>query len=307
MDDVVEQVSADTGVDTQSSEQVESAEAAPQEDALKYEKGVSLSEKLAKNPNALNEAELADLDKLEKFKWNGKVMTAKELKAMAMMQSDYTKKTQAIAEQKKYQENLAFDLENVKNNPSLVDAFKRIYPKEYHRFIDFVVSNATGTEAKVQPAQGQAAEAPKVEAAKPEAEVKPDPRLEELYNHYQETQQQAATEKVNALFDRLNQKFPDADEGKIIAKVQSLIELSQRDNRYSRPTDKDIESMFKNEHEKYNSTLKERLSKMIAEQKKANVKGSAPLGGGGTPGQAPVMPRTIKEAGQLALSDPNFS
>lgn len=310
----IEQVGSDAGT------QSDVVEAAPvtstqetsssQSEIPQYEKGVSLSEKLSQSNQKAVQKEIdniTDLSKLEKFRWNGKVLTAKELEKMAMFQSDYTKKTQSIAEQRKYQENLAYDLENIKNNPSLVDAFKRIYPKEYHKFVDFVVNAAETSQGANKTTNGQANASMSSAEEKPEAQSKPDPRLEELYNHYQETQQQAATEKINALFDRCNQKYPDADEGKIIAKVQSLYELAQRDGRYSRPSEKDIENMFKVEHEKYNNTLKERLSKMIAEQKKANVKGAAPLAGGGVPGKAPASPRTLKEATSLALSDPNFS
>lgn len=296
-----EEQAVDTSTDTQVQEtqapETESQEQAPEKDELAFEKGVKLSEKLQKNPDL---EDIVDLGKLPKFKWNGKTLTAKELQAMAMMQSDYTKKTQEISQSKKYYENLYYDLENVKKDPKLASEFKRVYPKSFHSYLDHALSSVPQPAEDTNAAQQQkAVEEKKVEPV--------DPRLDEMYNFYKEQRLASSQEKVDALFDRLTSKYPDADEAKIISRVQTLIDLSKREpDKYQRPDDAAIEKLFKQEHEGFQSKVKEQVSRMLDEQRKANARGRGPLAGGATPGQAPKMPKTIKEATELALADPNF-
>jgi hypothetical protein len=115
-------------VDVESQEQESS-------DELKHD-GEKLSEKIDKNPDILTNSQISELEKLEKIKYNGKVLSgkdlARELKEGSLRLSDYTKKTQAIAEERKYYDNLAVDLQKLKANPALVDQFKSIYPQKFH-------------------------------------------------------------------------------------------------------------------------------------------------------------------------------
>ena len=296
---------ADTSVDTQESTQsTESTEVqvSPKEPDLGYEKGVKLSEKLDGKTSDKEIEDIVDLGKLQKFKWNGKTLTASELQKMAMMQADYTKKTQEISAEKKYYSNLYYDLNNVKKNPALISEFKRIYPKQFHSYLDSItdeISDATNTAAAAPQAQAK--------QSSPEAQQPIDPRTEEMYNFYKEQRQMASQEKVDALFDRLGSQYKDADEAKVIARVQTLIELSKREpDKYQRPDDATIEKLFKQEHEAFQAKVKEHMNRMLDEQRKANARGRGPAAGGAIPGSAPKMPKTIKEATALALQDPNF-
>lgn len=292
----VDSAPIDTPEATESTENVANESTENKEADLSYEKGVKLSEKLQKNPDL---EDIVDLGKLPKFKWNGKTLTAKELQSMAMMQSDYTKKTQEISQTKKYYENLYYDLNNVKNNPALVAEFKRIYPKQFHAYLDSVMSEVS--QKPVAPLQEPAKQ------SSPEKEAAVDPRLEEMYNFYKEQRQQSSQEKVDALFDRLSSKYTDADEAKVIARVQTLIELSKREpDKYQRPDEAAIEKLFKQEHEAFQTKLKEQVNRVLDEQRKANARGRGPASGGAIPGTAPKLPKTIKEATALALQDPNF-
>lgn len=84
--------------------------------------------------------EITELDKLEKFKWQGKEYSPKDLQNMVLMRQDYTRKTQELSEARKYVDNLEVDLEAVKNDPSLADKFKEIYPEQYHKYLDYILS-----------------------------------------------------------------------------------------------------------------------------------------------------------------------
>ncbi len=268
-------------------------ESARESNDLSYEKGVSLSDKMKDNPGATLE-QVLELDKLEKFKWNGKVLTPKDLKSMAMMQSDYTKKTQELSSERKYWDNLNFDLKNVKNNPALVEEFKKEYPEKFHGFLDFVARQ-----------DSQQASADVSHETKPQEPTQVnDPRLEEVYKHYQEQKLELAKSKIDSLFDKMGSKYPDADEEKVLARAQLMYEMHKKDpHNHLRPDDKKIEELFKMEHEGFNKKLSERQSKLLNEQKKANDLGKGPGAGGGIPGQAPRMAKTIKEATEMFRSD----
>lgn len=300
-EDQVTDTSSDSLV-TESTENVTNDSATNTNDSkepdLSYEKGVKLSEKLDGKTVPKEIEDIVDLGKLQKFKWNGKTLTAGELQKMAMMQADYTKKTQEISQEKKYYSNLYYDLNNVKTNPQLASEFKRIYPKQFHSYLDSVLADASQAGA---PQQTQAKE------SSPEKQAAVDPKLDEMYNFYKEQRQAASQEKVDALFDRLTNKYTNADEAKIISRVQTLIELSKREpDKYQRPDDATIEKLFKQEHEAFDTKVKEHMNRMLDAQRKANASGRGPAAGGAIPGSAPKLPRTIKEATAMALNDPNF-
>ena len=251
-------------------EVVESTDAAPSSDA-------------APSPESAPQApQIADLDSMKKFRFEGKEWTPKDFKGSFMMQADYTRKTQALAEERKYYDNLDADLKAVKGNPALAAEFKKIYPSKFHSYLDYV-SAAT-------PAQ---------DPNKKYAEL--DPNVAAEFNEvksYMKTQQVAAINaELDARFKVLSEKYPYADEEAAIARAQAAhakgIPLNDQnwDSIWKAVNDKNVE-LFK----KYGSAA-------VNKQKNANLKGKDAASGGGIPGQAPKQPRTIKEAGRLALQE----
>lgn len=296
LEEQVDSQTIDTQESTQSNETTDNTKES-QDDGLQYEKGVKLSEKLQKQPDL---EDIVDLGKLPKFKWNGKTLTAKELQNMAMMQSDYTKKTQEISQNKKYYENLYHDLNYIKNNPDKVEEFRKVYPKSFHSYLDSVMADLAQTTKP----QG---EAPTEQKTAPDKSQTVDPRFDEVYNFYKEQRQQSTQEKVDALFDRLTTKFPNADEEKVISRVQILRELSKKDpSNYKEPNDQEVEKLFKQDHEAFEKRLQDHTKRILDEQRKANARGRAPGPGGAIPGQAPKIAKSIREATELALQDPNL-
>lgn len=287
-----------TTADSQSTETQSTGE----QDPLAYEKGISLSDKLDKNPNSLQQ--ILELDKLEKFKWEGKEYTPAQLKKMAMQEADYTKKTQQIAaerksfqETEKYNTNLYHDLQKIKANPSLVDEFKKIYPEKYHQYVDLIAANATMNKETNPASQTQSAQ----------AEFK-DPRVDEVFDWVSEQKLQTAVVQVNATFDKLTAQYPDASEREVIGQAQHLLALhKQNPQEYKKPDEKTIEELFKASQEDRLGFAKGYQSRLIKSQQAANAKGTGPGAGGGTPGGAPKVARTLKEASALALQDPGFT
>lgn len=271
-----------------------------QQTPLEYQKGVSLSEKIGQNPDALQQ--ILDLDKVEKFRWNGREYTRDALKKEIMFHKDYTQKTQKIAEErkafeerKKFDDNLYADIEKVKANPALAEEFKKTYPEFYHKLVDYLVPQGTIEKEAIATTD-----------KKGQQEFK-DPRVDEVYQYVNEQKQRTAEVEVNALFDKLSTKYPDASEREVIGQVQHLLALhKQSPQEFKKPDDKTIEDLFSKSQEERINFAKSYGSKNFKAQKQANVKGAGPGAGGGVPGTAPKVARTIKEATALAMQDPAF-
>lgn len=227
---------------------------------------------------------IPDLDSMEKFKYGGREMTAKELRSEMMMQSDYTKKTQAMAEERKYHDNLRADLAAVKANPSLAEKFKSIYPERFHAYLEYVTPSQQA-RAEAQPTQQRYAEI--------------DPNVMQRFQRMEADMTQREVAAINAQLDakfsKLSEKFPFADEEAAIARAQTLQERGEK------LTDQVWENIWKSVHDKNEGRFKQIQSAQAQKQKTANAKGKDAAQGGGIPGQAPVKPKTIKEASKFAL------
>jgi hypothetical protein len=228
---------------------------------------------------------IPDLDSMEKFKYGGREMTPKELQSMVLMQSDYTKKTQALSEERKYYDNLSADLAAVKSNPALVDKFKSIYPEKFHSYLGYV--------AQQQPAQTQSPQNSQYAQIDPQVMQ----RFQRIEADMNERSVAAINAELDAKFSKLSEKFPYADEEAAIARAQALMDRGEK------ITDKMWEGIFKSVHEKNETTFKQRQAEITKKQKEANSRGKEASGGGGIPGQAPRSPKTIKEASKYALEE----
>jgi hypothetical protein len=234
--------------------------------------------------------QVVDLDSLERFKYAGRELTPKELQSMVMMQSDYTRKTQAIAEERKYYENLSIDLAAVKSNPALAERFRSVYPEKFHSYLEYV------SPAQTQTPQGQGQTQTQQYQMDPEFKR----RFESLESELNERKVAAIQAELDAKFKTLSEKYPLADEEAAVARAQALIDRGEK------LTDKVWESIWKSVHERNDGLFKKQYSAQFNKQKQANLKGKDAASGGGIPGQAPKQPRTIKEASDLARQDPNL-
>lgn len=232
--------------------------------------------------------QLLDLSTAKKYKWfDGNEITADDLRNGYLRQSDYTKKTQEIAQERKYYDNLNIDLAKVKTNPELATRFKEVYPEKYHAYLDYVI--AKNQERKEQQE--------KLDQAS-------DPRVDEVYDYYQKQRSELALQKVNTIFDNLSKKYNMAYEADVVAAANALIDRARAngDRRYE-PSEKEYEDLFKNSHAESQKRYDQHYKSKIEAQKSANAKGSDIGSGGGIPGQAPRQARTIKEATKFLEQD----
>lgn len=226
-------------------------------------------EQKAEQPSVL------DLDSVDKFKFNGREWTPKDLKSAYMMQSDYSRKMQEISQDRKYTDNLSQDVSAVIANPALVEEFKKIYPQKYHSVLDKILEKASPKQGLERPGS-------------------PDPvfvnRLDRLEKQIFEREVMAAEAEIDSKFKGFNEKYPYADEQVVIAQAQAILDKGEQIN------DKAFDTLFKQSHEKNQTRLEQIYSKKVGEQKKANSIAKDMGSGGGTLGKAPTKFKSIQEA-----------
>lgn len=226
--------------------------------------------------------EIFDLETVEKFKFGGKEWTQKELTSSVMMNADYTRKTQELSKERKYYDNLDADLKTLQGNPALIDQFKQIYPEKFHRYLDFI--QVANRENKSRQQAGM------------------DPqfmsRLEQVESRFREQEINAIEAQLDAKFTVLSKKYPFADEEAVIARAERLLESKPKGEKAL--SDSELEQLWKQVDSRGQELAKKHWGQRAQQQKEMNARGKDVAAGGGTPGQAPRRPRTIREASDLA-------
>lgn len=217
---------------------------------------------------------LTDIGSLEKFRFEGKEWTPKDLKSAFMMQSDYTNKTKEIAKERRFYAELEADLEHVKTNPALASEFKRLYPESFHSYLKYVL-----------PAQGaqQAAAQGAPEASDIDPRIKSE--IEQLRKIVTEDKVTAQTAKLEAWDNAFQSKYPNAD----IEAVYS--EAAKLDAKGTKITEQLWESLYKASESKFTGRADAYYKAKLEKQKLATAEAKDIGSGGGTPGQAPRRPR----------------
>lgn len=239
------------------------------------------------------QSEITELEKLERFKFKGEEWTPQKAEQALMRQQDYTKKAQEIAEQKKeyeaelkhreYRSNLKADINHVLKDPSLVDAFKKTYPEEYHYALELALGK---TQQQVD--QKQEHNLPPEILEKLKKLDEHDQTLNEFKQKAYETEKQAIDARLEANESKFTQKYPYSKFN--LGAVYGALETYAVNNKIS--DIKDIpdsvfEHMYKTAHEQqlknYETINQEKVKKQMSASSEAQDIGK----GGGTPGEAP--------------------
>lgn len=228
---------------------------------------------------------VADLSKFSKVKLDDRELTLDELKNGWMMQSDYTKKTQEIAKERKYYDNLEADLRNVKDDPSLIGQFKKVYPEKFHRYLDFVGSANQAAKSATKGLD------PDIESRL----GKYDELLEKV-NSFENTLQANEAKALEASLEvaekNLAVKYPYADSVYAYTLAQEARNRWEKENgrRMSKEqiNEQWMEPFFKKAHEYQTGLFKKYQEEQVKKVKQTNKAASDVGRGGGVPGQAPA-------------------
>lgn len=285
--------------EAQSAPAVESTETASSESTGEASALSTSNGSNAPDSSTQAESNVLDLTKAEKFLWEGKEMTPSELKKAILRQQDYTKKTQAHAEERrrfeeerrqfiqqqeeteKYSKNIDADIEHVLRDPSLEAKFKEIYPEKYHQVLDQALSKSFGDKTS------------------PDYEVKSlKQQLQAINGRFQqqdaeraktafETQVRQNSEILDSNIARLATKYPNADEDSVLARAEYMAAGMKKDENFNKNFSTLLEKLYKENHAFHEKRYQEIYKKKVETQKQANAHGKDIGRGGGTPAQAP--------------------
>lgn len=242
------------------------------------------------NQSSSEPTEILDLNNIEKFKFDDHEWTPKDLKGAILMQSDYSRKTQALAEERKFYDNLHYDLDRVAQQPDLVDQFKKIYPEKFHGMLRYILK-----ETK-QPDQSLSQ---KPEDSKPNENDQWRSRFENLEQRFLDQEVKTIEAQLDAKFETLKKKYPYADEESIVSRALYLHENG------TNLDDQVWDALFKQVNDRVKGMVTGQTNEAIEKQKELNKQGRDVAPGGGIPGRAPKRPKTIEEASKLALEQLN--
>jgi hypothetical protein len=228
------------------------------------------------------QAQIAELEKIGTFKYQGKTWSVGELEKAMLRQQDYTKKTQSVAEERKaieedrkYYDNLYYDLEKVKANPSLANEFVSLYPEKFHSYLESVLAN-TNTQ---MPQQAETRQTPTY--AQPD--IKLLSRLDRLEKTYQQQEVEKTTQEIQKTMDGLSKKYPDALPEVCLARAY------EAHNAKVKMTPEVWEDIYKTSDKQMKDWAKARYGELVNKQKTANEKARDVDPGGGTLGRAPKV------------------
>jgi len=244
---------------------------------------------------------ILDLAQVGKFKINGQDMTYEDLQKAMLRQQDYTKKTQELAGERKFIDNLRFDLESVKGDPRLAEKFKQIYPEKYHGYLAFALN-----QQQTQAPQGlPTAQLPPELAEKLE-------QHERMLSEFRTESQAATSEALDSMFSSLEsdlqKKYKLADLTHVYGMVENYIaenQISSKDMlKNKEATQKMFEQFTKASHDAVTKRYKEFQQEELQKAKQVNAKASD-IGRGGGTATAPPVKLKLKDVADMMVNDLN--
>lgn len=290
--------------------QAQQALETPQPDNQVTEPGQSLQTEQGDPSQQPAPAEtIADLAKLNKFKLDGKEYTYDQLKQERMRAQDYTRKTQELSDQRrqfqqeaKFATNYRSDLKTVRTKPWMASEFYKLYPSEYHDEVKWIEqtykSNPGLWSTSGQPAQGQAPQSAKQEQPNVEELVERlvSNRLKPLEEREKRDQERAILAEMDSRESKLMSKYPNANKFEVYAAAEFLAKADDINPEGRELTDDDWEKVFKDSNERTLTSFKSWQAQAFNKQTQTSQKLKDVQGGGGIPGEAPVVAKNLKEA-----------
>jgi len=241
-----------------------------------------------------------ELEKLGKFKIEGKEMTLDDLKKAMLRQNDYTVKTTKLSEEKKsfeqerlYYENLAVDLDRVRKNPSLASEFVKVYPEKFHSYLN-QLQNTTGDGNSVKSTDSNV-----VAPTQPNVELLS--RLTKVEKSLQEQELAKAKAELTEITTSLEAKYKLGAKAK--PWVMGLAYEAYNENNGQRLTREQWGEIYERVDNTIKEIVKEQYGELAKQQSVANAKARDVESGGGTPGKAPQKFKNFDEVTKFAMSD----
>jgi hypothetical protein len=232
-----------------------------------------------------------ELEKLGRIKYKGEELTPDALEKAMLRMKDYTTKTQSLAKEReslegerKFYENLAWDLQKVRDNPQLVNQFISTYPAKFHQYLKEYLT--TGSIDNTQAAkQSEKQTTPDIELMS---------RLDRLEKTFTEQEVAKNEAQIQSYMDKLSKKYPDAISDLVLARA---VEIHDQGTALNEQV---WEQIYKQVDAQGKEFVKSRYGEMVKQQTSANEKAKGVAAGGGQVGQAPKKFSNIRDVGKFA-------
>jgi len=122
-------------------------------------------------------------------------------------------------------------------------------------------------------------------------------KLEMLEQKEYQREREQAEKYIDSSIEKFSKKYELADQDLVLARAEVLISSN------AKLDDAAFEKIFKESHERNLERAKAHGEKMFKGQSQANSQAKDTSIGGGTPGQAPIVPKTIKDATRQIMAD----
>lgn len=238
----------------------------------------------AKTPSAI-----LDLSKAEKFMLEGQEMTYEDLKKSLMRHQDYTKKTQALAEErksvetytqeKKFYDNLSYDLKSVKQNPALAEQFKKVYPEKFHAYLDAIIDGQTEKVARQE-----------LPAEVLNKLQEHDEFLSSLREEKTKAEQTQIMGQLENWEQKYTKKYPNAEVASVYHAMEQYTSKMREENPefgFKDLNEKVIEGIYKSVHDHFEKRFTDWQNNKLKTIRDTNNKAGDIPPGGGIPGEAP--------------------
>lgn len=240
-------------------------------------------------------SEIVDIDGQDKIMFRGKEYTPEELDKSILRQSDYTRKTQSLAENRKYYDNLHYDLANVRNNPEMADQFRQIYPESFHTYLDLVENTGHQEDSDLD------LESDTISGPLQKKLESMQNKIDSYDRKFQDEKIEATNARLDAVFEKLGQKYDLADEDAIVNKAQRLLEDNKANPNFEL-TNSAWERLFRNDHEARDTAYSSRQKRLLDAQAEQGNKGNDGGPGGVPPGRERKR-LSFDEATDMAIQD----
>jgi hypothetical protein len=225
--------------------------------------------------------QLTNLDSLSEFEFQGEKFTPERFQEIYKGFQTLSEQQKSVQSEDRYWRNLEADLDNVRQNQSLADAFKRTYPAKFHAVLGAIV-------------RGETPGADQNQSQLPKEFLNEFGQLKSSYGQLQNQLHQMAVDSANAKLDailpKLYDKFPMAVEDQVLARAEAIL------TNGGKLTEATWERLAKESHEAVQKKADGFYKKQLNAQTEKGLMGKDIGSGGAVPGKAPQKIRTFADA-----------
>ncbi len=234
--------------------------------------------------------EVLNLDSHSQWKYQDQTYTPDSWGQLVNEHKEWQGQVSEYKEAQRFVDNFEIDLEKVLNDPSLVSRFKQVYPQKlYHGIVDRLLNNPRQAPAQANTAQ----------ATLPKEFLNEFNQIKGVVQTFAQESAQAkeaaAAAHLDAMLPKVLTKYPLASEIEVLTRAEALLNGKQK------VTDATFERLARESHETQSKRSDQYYGTKLKTQMEKGAKGRDTGPGGGTPGHAPVKPRTFDEAREAML------